>query len=61
MPCDVERVAVTYMARSENNIFIPITRNIKIKSYLPLIDNTFAFEADRILKNKSKELLTNSG
>jgi 7,8-dihydro-6-hydroxymethylpterin dimethyltransferase len=59
LPCNVERVAVTYMARSENNVFIPITRNIKIKSYLPLIDNTFAFEADRILKNKSKELLTN--
>ncbi len=56
LPCNVERVAVTYMAKSENGKFIPITRNVKIKNYLPLIDNTFAFDADKILKNKAKEI-----
>jgi 7,8-dihydro-6-hydroxymethylpterin dimethyltransferase len=61
LPCNVERVAVTYMAKSEKGKFIPITRNVKIKSYLPLIDNTFAFDADRILKNKAKKVLTGVG
>ncbi len=61
LPCNVERVAVTYMAKSENGKFIPITRNVKVKSYLPLIDNTFAFDADKILKNKAKEVFTGAG
>lgn len=61
LPCNVERVAVTYMARSEKNEFIPITRKIKVKSYLPLIDNTFFFDGDKILKTKAKELLNPFG
>jgi 7,8-dihydro-6-hydroxymethylpterin dimethyltransferase len=85
LPCNVERVSVTYMVRSEknltnpqsandtknklnansvmkaNNTFVPITRDIKIKSYLPLIDNTFAFDADRLLRKQTKALLTGSG
>jgi len=61
LPCNVERVAVTYMVRGKKGKFIPITRDIKIKNYLPLIDNTFAFDADRILKNKAKEVFSAGG
>ncbi|MFH1408605.1 MAG: radical SAM protein [Nanoarchaeota archaeon] len=56
LPCDVERVAVTYLARSGKD-FVPITRKVKVKSYLPLIDNSFAFHADRILKKASMGLV----
>ncbi|MFA6088405.1 MAG: radical SAM protein [Candidatus Woesearchaeota archaeon] len=58
LPCNVQRVAVSYLFRSKNKKFIPITRTIKVKSYLPLIDNTFMFDADSILKNKSKSIFS---
>lgn len=61
LPCNVERVAVSYLVRSSKGKFVPITRHVKVKSYLPLIDNTFAFDADRILKSNAKEVLTPSG
>ena len=60
LPCNVERVAVTYMAKIKDK-FIPVTRKLKVKSYLPIIDNTFMFDADKIIKNKSKEILTPTG
>ncbi len=60
LPCNVERVAVTYMAKIKDK-FIPITRQLKVKSYLPVIDNTFLFDADKIIKNKAKEALTPTG
>lgn len=50
LPCNVERVAVTYLARNSEGKFIPITRKVKVQDYLPLVDNTFAFDADKILK-----------
>ncbi|MCE1190233.1 MAG: radical SAM protein [Ignavibacteria bacterium] len=50
LPCNTERVAVTYLARGNKDKYIPITREFKVTSFLPLIDNTFAFDADRILK-----------
>ncbi len=69
LPCNAERVAVTYLARSgdnngnnkKNNDFIPITRSVKVKSYLPLIDNTFGFDADKILKQNVKKAITPAG
>ncbi len=61
LPCNVERVAVTFMAKAGKGKFLPITRDIRIKNYLPLIDNTFAFDADKILKNKAKSVITDTG
>ncbi len=54
LPCNVERVGVTYLSKVKGQ-FVPVTRNVKIEDYLPLIDNTFAFDADRIIKKKVKE------
>lgn len=61
LPCNVERVAVTYLARGANKKFVPITRNIKVQNYLPLIDNTFFFDADKIIKNKTKQGVSPEG
>lgn len=55
LPCNVERVAVSYLAKNSKGKYTPVTRNIDVKSFLPLIDNTFAFDADRILKKRSSE------
>lgn len=49
LPCDVERVAIT-MCTNENGRFVPITRKIDVKDYLPIINNTFAFNADEYLR-----------
>jgi uncharacterized radical SAM superfamily Fe-S cluster-containing enzyme len=56
LPCNVNRVAVTYLYKKGEE-FIPITRNAKIKEYLPLIKNTFAFRAEDVLGQSAKELL----
>lgn len=42
LPCNVERVAVTYLYKFKNS-FIPITRDRHIDKYVPYISNTFLF------------------
>lgn len=49
LPCYVEKIAITYLHRNEKG-FIPITRGIKIKDYLSIINNTFIFTIEDILK-----------
>jgi len=51
LPCDSERVAITYMYKTSKGGFIPITRNAKIQEYLHLINNTFVFTIEDALKN----------
>jgi uncharacterized radical SAM superfamily Fe-S cluster-containing enzyme len=51
LPCDVDRVAVSYFYK-KNGRFIPLTRHFKVQNYLSLIDNTFAFDAEKILQDK---------
>jgi len=51
LPCDSERVAITYMYKTSKGGFIPITRNAKIEEYLHLINNTFVFTIEDALKN----------
>lgn len=49
LPCNVERVAISYLIKDKKGKFSPLSRTIKVDSYLPVIENTFAFDADRIL------------
>jgi uncharacterized radical SAM superfamily Fe-S cluster-containing enzyme len=56
LPCNVERVAITFLFKTMAG-FIPITRNVDIKKYLSLINNTFAFKIDEMLKTAGRELL----
>ncbi len=50
LPCNVDSIAVAYMFK-ENGVFVPISRNIKLSSYLPVIDNTFYMDAEELTKN----------
>ena len=51
LPCNSERVALTYMYKTSKGGFMPITRNSKILEYLNLINNTFVFTIEDALKN----------
>ncbi len=55
LPCNVNRVGVSYFYKDAKGFF-PLTRNLNVSSYLPLIDNTFAFDADKILEDKTKAI-----
>ena len=50
LPCNVERVALTYLYNTKNG-FIPITRLDNIKKYLPYVNNTFTFKIEDALTN----------
>ena len=56
LPCDVERVAITYMYRSSKGGFVPITRDARIKEYLHMINNTFIYTIEDAMKNVGKSL-----
>ncbi len=48
LPCNVERVSVIYFYKQDGK-FVPVTRNARIRDYLPMIKNTFAFNLEDIL------------
>ena len=50
LPCNVERVSLTYLYRTKNG-FLPITRANNIKKVLPYINNTFTFKIEDALTN----------
>lgn len=56
LPCNVERVAITYLYRSNKGGFIPITRDTKIQEHLNLINNTFVFTIEDALKNSGRSI-----
>jgi uncharacterized radical SAM superfamily Fe-S cluster-containing enzyme len=49
LPCNVERVAIAYLIKGKKGKFIPLARKVEINSYLPIVENTFAFDADRVI------------
>jgi hypothetical protein len=53
LPCDIDRVAITYFFRDTEGSFIPLTRKLDLKQYLPIIKNTFKFDPDDFLKELS--------
>lgn len=57
LPCDVDRVAVTYAVR-QGDTFVPITSRIKVDNYLEIIDNTMDFRAEDLVKNAVTKSLT---
>lgn len=48
LPCDVDRVAVTFLYR-KLGAYAPVTRGIDLRQYLPYIRNTFAFRAEEFI------------
>ena len=49
LPCDVERVALSYMFKQKGQ-FTPLIRDVDIKQFLPAIRNTFQFAPDNVMK-----------
>ena len=49
LPCNVDRVAVTFLYRKQGS-YIPVTRGIDLRQYLPYIRNTFAFRAEEFIE-----------
>ncbi|MEI6378372.1 MAG: radical SAM protein [Candidatus Falkowbacteria bacterium] len=60
LPCNVDRVAITYLYRQDGE-FIPLTRNLDIRNYLPAIRNTFKFDPEDFLKDLTNNLAGGSG
>lgn len=50
LPCDVNRVAITYLYRNKKNTFVPITRDVKFRDHIQRINNTFVFTLEDALK-----------
>lgn len=49
LPCDVERVALTYLYR-DGDRFVPAIRGVDMTRYLNLLGNTFTFDVDDFLE-----------
>jgi hypothetical protein len=49
LPCDVDRVAVSFLYRRQG-AYVPVTRGIDLRQYLPYIRNTFAFRAEEFIE-----------
>jgi 7,8-dihydro-6-hydroxymethylpterin dimethyltransferase len=58
LPCNVDRVAITYLYKGKNNTFIPFTRNLNTKNYVPYIRNTFKFEPEELMSDLTMGLLS---
>jgi len=59
LPCDVERVAISYLFK-QGEAFIPLIRNVDIKQFLPAIRNTFKFAPDDVMKEITESLAKNA-
>lgn len=51
LPCNSDRVAISYLYRNKNGSFIPIMRNKKISDYIHMINNTFVFTVEESMIN----------
>ncbi|MDR1729852.1 MAG: radical SAM protein [Prevotellaceae bacterium] len=56
LPCNPDRVAITYFYRKKDNTFVPLTRDMNVQKYLPFIKNTFKFDPDDFLKEMATHL-----
>ncbi|NTW72041.1 MAG: radical SAM protein [Eubacteriaceae bacterium] len=55
LPCDVERVAITYLFKNKSGGFIPITRGKDMREYKHIFNNTFIFTVEDTLRNFKDE------
>ena len=60
LPCNVDRVAVTYLYRIKDE-FVPLTRDLDIRKYLPAIRNTFKFAPEDFLKDLAGSIFSSAG
>lgn len=55
LPCNVEKVAISYLMKNDGS-FSPIFRGKNIENYTSLIENTFLFTAENILKTAKENI-----
>ena len=60
LPCDVERVAISYLARRGDE-FAPVLRDVDARRLVPLIDNTLAFDTGDVLRKAVRGMVTGVG
>lgn len=58
LPCNADRVAITYFYKDKAGSFVPLTREMDVSKYLPYIKNTFKFDPDDFLKELSANIFT---
>jgi uncharacterized radical SAM superfamily Fe-S cluster-containing enzyme len=56
LPCNVERVGVIYFYKKDGR-FVPVTRTARVRDYLPMVKNTFAFNLEDILAEAERAFL----
>lgn len=52
LPCDVDRAAAAFFLRKDGEI-TPVTRQAKVETYLPLLGNTFLFDAGELVRQSA--------
>lgn len=55
LPCDTDRVAITYLLRQKGG-FVPMLRGVDVTRFLPLIENTLAFDTGDVLRHVAERL-----
>ena len=60
LPCNVDRVAISYLYKKDGE-FIPLTRDLDIKKFLPVIRNTFKFDPEDFLADLNKNIFPSCG
>ncbi|ALM09525.1 MAG TPA: radical SAM protein [Candidatus Peribacter riflensis] len=55
LPCDVDRVSLTYLHKDKKGKWIPLPREIDLKQFVPAIKNTFAFSLDDAIDMKAAQ------
>ncbi|MDD5054734.1 MAG: radical SAM protein [Candidatus Peribacteraceae bacterium] len=53
LPCDVDRVSLTYLRKNKKGKWTALPREIDIRKFVPAIKNTFAFSLDDAMDMKA--------
>lgn len=60
LPCDTDRVAIGYLYRKDG-AFVPILREAEVRSHLPLVENTLAFDTADVFRQTAAHLFSGGG
>jgi len=61
LPCDVDRVAITYLKKQKDDNWQSVMKDIEFEKYLPAIKNTLSFTMEEIAKDVIKPIFKCSG
>jgi len=61
LPCDVDRIAITYLKKQSDNDWQSVMRNVQLDTYLPAIKNSLTFTLEEVAKDIVKYKFSCSG